>query len=72
MAVNILLVSMLEEMYKAEQLWASHAGSSKLSTQSSRYNIFFRQGTAKIFAESVCFSSSIAVCRDEIRSLCCT
>lgn len=35
-AVNILLVSMLEEMYKAEQLWASHAGSSKLSTQSSR------------------------------------
>lgn len=35
-AVNMLLVSMLEEMYKAEQLWASHAGSNKLASQSAR------------------------------------
>ena len=38
MAVNILMVNMLEEMNASEQLWASHTGGSKLSAIVCRYH----------------------------------
>ena len=38
-AVNILMVNMLEEMNASEQLWASHTGGSKLSTIVYRYEM---------------------------------